>query len=62
MRKEEIFSKRQEGEGSLMMWGDFCYGGKFNLAFSSSRMKATYYQEMLETHLMTFAEGLGGPS
>ncbi|GBN22283.1 Transposable element Tc3 transposase [Araneus ventricosus] len=63
MRKEEeIFSKKQQGGGSLMVWGGFGYGGKLNLAFPSGRMKATDYQEMLETHLLQFADRNGGPN
>ncbi|GBM77916.1 Transposable element Tc3 transposase [Araneus ventricosus] len=63
MRKEEkIFSKRQQGGGSLMVWGGFGYGDKLNLAFPSGRIKATNYQEILETHLLPFAEIIGGPS
>ncbi|GBO42308.1 hypothetical protein AVEN_109835-1 [Araneus ventricosus] len=40
MRKEEeIFSKRQQGGGPLMVWGGFGYGGKLNLAFPSGRYR-----------------------
>jgi len=47
-KEEETFSRRQQGGGSLMVWGDFGFGGK--LAISSGRMKAVAYQNMFGTH------------
>ncbi|GBM06053.1 hypothetical protein AVEN_49434-1 [Araneus ventricosus] len=46
---QQLTFQRQQGGGSLIVWGGFGYSGKLNLAFSSGRMKATDYQEMLET-------------
>lgn len=62
MRKEEkIFSKRQQGGKSLMVWAGFGYEGKTNIAFPTGRMKAIDYQELLEVHLLPFGERIGGP-
>jgi len=62
LRKEEkYFSKRQQGGGSLMMWGCFGYNGG-RLAVVSGRLKAPDYCELLETQFTPFAEDLGGPN
>ena len=59
LRKEEqIFSKRQQGGGSLMVWAGFVNGGKTNLAFPTGRMKANDYQDLLDTHLLPFGEAI----
>lgn len=53
--KKRNFSRQQQGEGSLMLWGDFDYGDKYNLDFLSGKMKAIYYQKMIEKHLLQFS-------
>lgn len=52
-KREQIFTKIQQGESSLMVWGGFGYGD--NLAFLSSHIKANNYQKMLENHLLPLA-------
>ena len=59
--EEQIFSKRQQGGGSLMVWAGFGNGGKTNLAFPTDRMKANEYQDLLDTQLLPFGEAIGGP-
>jgi hypothetical protein len=50
--EEQIFSKRQQGGGSLMVWAEFGNGGKTYLTFPTGRMKANDYQDLLDTHLL----------
>jgi hypothetical protein len=57
--EEQIFPKRQQGGGSIMVWAG--NGGKTNLAFQTGRMKANGYQDLLDTHLLPFGELSGGP-
>ena len=46
-----------------MVWGGgFGYGVELTLAFPSGHMKSTNYHELLETHLLPFAERIGGSS
>ena len=58
LQKEQIFSKCQQGGGSLMVWAGFGNGGKTNLAFPTGRMKAHDYLYLLDTHLLPFAEAI----
>ena len=62
LRKEEkIFSKRQQGGQSLMVWAGFGYRGQTNIACPKGRMNATAYQDLLDIHLLPFGEAIGGP-
>lgn len=45
-----------------MVWEGFRNGGKHNLDFPSGRKMATDYQQMLEFHLLQFAEMIGSLS
>ena len=55
LRKEEkIFSNRQQGGQSLMVWAGFGYRGQTNIAFPEGWMNATDYQELLDIHLLPF--------
>ena len=58
-RDKEIFSKRQQGGKSLMVWGGFGYGGKASLEFPTGRMNAIHYQTLLEEYLIPVAERIG---
>ena len=58
-RDEEIFSKKQQGGKSFMVWGGFGYGGKASLAFPTGRMYAIHYQTLLEEYLIPVAERIG---
>lgn len=58
--EESIFSKRQCGGGSLMVWAGFGSAGRTNIAFPTGRMKAEDYQDMLEENLLPFGENIGG--
>ena len=44
-----------------MVWAGFGNGGKTNLAFPTGLMKENDYQDLLDTHLLTFGEEIGGP-
>ena len=62
LRKEEkIFSKRQLGGQSLMVWAGFGCRGHTNIAFTEGRMNATDYQDLLDIRLLPFREAIGGP-
>lgn len=51
-------TKRQQDVSLLLVLGGFGYDDKLNLAFSLDLMSATDYKVILETHLLTFAEGI----
>ena len=55
---KKIFSKRQQGAGTLMFSAGFGNGDKTNLAFPTGRMKANYYHDLQDTHLIPFGEAL----
>ena len=49
---KEYFSKRQQGRGSVMLWGAFSANGKLNLAFIEELQDSTKYQKTLENNLL----------
>ena len=60
LRKEEqMFSKRAQGGGSVMVWGTFSWNGKTNLAIVEGRMKVPDYKNMLSTYLVPFGRRIG---
>lgn len=62
LRNEEIiFSKRQSGGGSVMIWGAIGYQNKSDLTFVDTRMKAVDYQRMIALHLPAYGDYLAGP-
>ena len=57
LRKDErIFSKRNFGGGSVMVWGAFCSLGKLPLAFISTKSRSADYQQVLEESLLPFLQ------
>ncbi|VDO64245.1 unnamed protein product [Heligmosomoides polygyrus] len=57
LRKEkEYFPRRNFGGGTVMVWAAFHAEGKLPLAFTSARMDADEYQQLLETHLLPFLQ------
>ncbi|GBN87246.1 hypothetical protein AVEN_266249-1 [Araneus ventricosus] len=60
LRKEpSSFFSRQSGGGSMMVWAAFGFNGKVALPFSDDRQNSSKYVEILENHLMPFAENIG---
>ncbi|EYB96308.1 hypothetical protein Y032_0151g2804 [Ancylostoma ceylanicum] len=58
LRKNPIvFSRRNFGGGSLMVWGAFCAASKLEIAFVSCRMDSAEYQGTLQRHLLPFLRG-----
>lgn len=51
-----LFSRRNFGGGSLMIWGAFQGNRKLELAFVNGRMGSNEYQDLLETKLIPFLE------
>ncbi|OXA39388.1 Transposable element Tc3 transposase [Folsomia candida] len=61
IRKEKIvFSKRQSGGGSVMIWAAFGSKGRSNVAFIKGTMDSTGYTKMLQEHLLKFGAKMGG--
>ena len=58
---KKTFSKRQQGGQSLMVRVRFGYPGQKNIAFPEGWMNATDYQDLLDIHLLSFGEAIGGP-
>ncbi|CDF39120.1 unnamed protein product [Chondrus crispus] len=61
-REDLIFSKRQQGGGSLMVWGAFAGGKKCELAILEGKQTAVKYIGTLESFLLPFADQELGPS
>ena len=53
-KEEKIFSKRQQGGQSLLVWAGFGYRGQTNIAFPEGRMNATDYQDLLNIEVFLF--------
>ncbi|CAO4371152.1 unnamed protein product [Caenorhabditis nigoni] len=55
LRKDpQMFSRRNFGGGSLMIWGSFCDGKKLNLQFITTRETSVSYQKTLQTAIVPF--------
>lgn len=59
--EERVFSKRQSGGGSVMVWGAIGYLGKLPLSFISTKMNSRQYQEMVGPILTTYGDECAGP-
>lgn len=53
---KKIFSKRQNGDGSVMVWAGFSTNGKTNLVVLDGRQTATTYISTLEENLLPVIE------
>lgn len=58
--EERIFSKRQSGGGSVMVWGAIGYLKKMPLSYISTRMNAIQYQEMVGPHFPAYGYECAG--
>lgn len=57
LRKEKIImSKRQQGGGSVMVWGGFSNDGKTAICFINVTMNSTNYQTVLQRNLLTYMD------
>ncbi|CAD6196522.1 unnamed protein product [Caenorhabditis auriculariae] len=55
LRKDpQLFSKRNFGGGSLMVWGGFCNGQKMDLQFITTRETSLSYQATLQKAIIPF--------
>jgi len=55
LRKDKLlFSKRQQGGGSVMIWAGFSSEGKTTIAFCDKRLDSIKYQQILEEHFLPF--------
>ncbi|CAI5440302.1 unnamed protein product [Caenorhabditis angaria] len=55
LRKDpRLFSRRNFGGGSLMIWGAFCGKKKLQLQFISTKMNSNDYQEVLKKTIVPF--------
>ena len=60
LRKEkDIFSKRQAGGGSVMIWAAFSYNGTTDAAFVRGGLNAKEYIDLLEVHLLPLGATFG---
>lgn len=60
-REKKIFSKRQSGGGSVMVWGAIGYRQNMPLSFIDTRMNAQQYQEMVGPQIDQYATDCAGP-
>jgi len=60
--ERRIFSKRQQGGNSIMVWGAFCGSKKCKLVVLSGTQNQDTYINTLETYLLPFAEQELSPS
>ena len=49
-----LFSKRQQGGGSVMIFAGFSSEGKSTIAFCDKRLDSIKYQQILEEHFLPF--------
>ncbi|PIC13704.1 hypothetical protein B9Z55_027567 [Caenorhabditis nigoni] len=53
-KEKRVFSTRNFGGGSLMVWGGFCNGKKMELQFISTRENSVSYQNTLQKAIVPF--------
>lgn len=61
LRKEpRVFSKRQQGGKSIMLWAACAYGGLSNLCLIDDNMDSVMYCDILSTEMLRFGEEVCG--
>lgn len=58
--EDELYSTRQMGGGSLMVWLAVGYGGRTSLVFLNGRQNHKDYIRLLESELLPYGTELGG--
>ncbi|GBM11503.1 Transposable element Tc3 transposase [Araneus ventricosus] len=59
-QKEQYYSTRQQGGGSLMVWLAVGFGGRSSLVFIKGRQNHKDYIQHLETELLPYGSDWGG--
>lgn len=59
-KEEQLFSKRNQGGGSVMVWASFGWNGKSEICFIDERMNAENYRQLLNDHLTHIGSTIGG--
>ncbi|CAF1505793.1 unnamed protein product, partial [Adineta ricciae] len=57
-KEEEIFSFRTQGDGSVMIWASFGWGGKSSICFINGRMNSKGYHDVLKNHLVNIGPNI----
>ena len=55
-KKEQIFSKHQNGDGTFMAWVAFCRHVKSELEILNSKQRSGNYIGILNNHLVPFSD------